>query len=271
MKKNLLIVTILSWTCYGNAQICDSSLPILENFEDAYEVSLCWDFIDADNDGRYWEVGDLGGGNNGIKSASHIEGVWPFTTDNWIISEGINLTAVGSASLSWKVKARDWNADNEKYTVYVSTGKDISNFLSSSSVSYSEDLNGSGNQWQSRSLNASSLTGQMVYVAVRHHTYDQSEIYFDDLLISGGALGIEDFNKENFKFFYSKDNQTLSVKSVNNPISSIKIYNILGQTVVNKKLSDYTESINLSTLVDAIYIAKVEIDNTVKSIKFLKR
>ena len=270
MKKILLLATVISCTYYGSAQICDSSLPILENFEDAYEVSLCWDFIDADNDGRFWEVGDLGGGNNGIKSVSHINGVWPFTSNNWIISEGINLTAVGSASLSWKVKARDWNADNEKYTVYVSTGKQISNFLSSS-VFYSEDLNGTEARWQSRSLDASSLTGQMVYVAVQHNTYDQSEIYFDDLLISGGALGIEDFNKENFKFFYSKDNQTLSVKSVNNPISSIKIYNILGQTVVNKKLSDYIENINLSTVVNGMYIAKVEIDNTVKSIKFLKQ
>ena len=106
MKKILLLAIVISCTYYGSAQICDSSLPILENFEDAYEVSLCWDFIDVDGDGRYWEVGDVGG-NNGLKSVSSINGEWPFTSNNWIISEGINLTAVGSASLSWKVKVVD--------------------------------------------------------------------------------------------------------------------------------------------------------------------
>ena len=115
------------------------------------------------------------------------------------------------------------------------------------------------------------MAGNVIYVAFRHHfSVGQRELDIDDIMISTSALSVEDFNKENFKFFYSKETKSLTVKSANNPITSIKIYNILGQTVVNKISSDYNENLNLSNLVDGMYIAQIEIDNTIKSIKFLK-
>ena len=90
-------------------------------------------------------------------------------------------------------------------------------------------------------------------------------MYFSQILL------IEDFNKENFKFFYNSDRQTLSLRSVNNPISSVKIFNILGQSVMDTKSTEYSKDISLSNLVDGVYIAQVEIDNTTKAIKFLKQ
>jgi hypothetical protein len=45
----------------------------------------------------------------------------------------------------------------------------------------------------------------------------------------------------------------------------------LGQNVANRKSSNTTENINLSNLVDGVYIAQVEIDNTTKAIKFIKQ
>ena len=88
---------------------------------------------------------------------------------------------------------------------------------------------------------------------------------------STNSLGIEDFSKNNFKFYYSPESKILTLKSTNNPIQSINVYNILGQGVINKKLANNTEKIDLSTLVDGVYIAQIEIDNTIKAIKFLKQ
>ena len=269
MKKLLLLLIMLGFVFSSNAQSCDSSLPIIEDFEDANTVNVCWDFIDADIDGRNWYVVDIGG-NNAIESASHVNGAEPFTPDNWIISQAINLTNVGSASLSWNVRAADWNADNEYYTVYLSTGNQISNFLSSN-VSYSEDLNGSYGQWQNRSLNANSLVGETVYVAIRHHNvFDQSKIDFDDVSLLGSALGIEDIDQNNFKYYYNKDSDNLTLKS-NMSFDNILIYNILGQEVLNKKLSQTEEVINLSNMTDGIYIAKIQAGNAYKTINFVKQ
>jgi hypothetical protein len=270
MKKLLLLLIMLGFVFSSNAQSCDSSLPIIEDFEDTNEVVVCWDFIDADNDGRNWAVVDLGG-NNAIESASYVNGVEPFTPDNWIISQAINLTNVGSASVSWNVRVTAWNADNEYYTVYLSTGNQISNFLSNS-VSYSEDLNGSYGQWQNRSLNANSLAGETVYVAIRHHNaFDQSGIDFDDVSILGSALGIEDIDQNNFKHYYNPESNVLTLKSSTKIMNSIDLYNILGQNVLDKTLSQTEEKIDLSTLNKGIYIGQVSFDNVIKTIKFVKQ
>jgi hypothetical protein len=63
----------------------------------------------------------------------------------------------------------------------------------------------------------------------------------------------------------------LTLKSSSKPICSVVFYILLGQNVANRKSSNTTENINLSNLVDGVYIAQVEIDNTTKAIKFIKQ
>jgi hypothetical protein len=203
------------------------------------------------------------------------------TPDNWIYSYAINLTSFNTNDnivLSWKVRGELASKSHEYYTVYAATSIDpydpTLTFKSSpvqNGGEYVDDVGGAG-VFVDRTLDISSLAGNMVYIAFRHHnSSDQLIINIDDVSISTAALGIEDFNKENFKFYYDPDSQTLSMKSANNPISSIKIYNLLGQRTFDKRLSNTTENIDLSSLTEGIYIAQVEIDNTTKAIKFLKQ
>lgn len=192
MKKLLFLVFILSNTYNLNAQ-CDSTLPILEDFSDATAINFCWDFIDDDADGFGWSIVDLGDGNKGLKSRSWIG--FALTPDNWVITNVIDLTSFNTSQtveLSWKVRATAWNFDNENYTVYVATGNNISNFTNSN-VSFTENLNNSdaSGVFANRSLNISSMAGQMVYVAFRHHNVtDQKELDIDDFAItSDGSSG----------------------------------------------------------------------------------
>ena len=272
MKKILLSICVLCWSYNAKAQ-CDSTLPVSENFSDATAVNYCWDFIDYDGDGRNWYVANLDG-NNGLISESYRDDTGVIYPDNFAITQVIDLRSYSPGSniqVTWKVRVSDWSFDKERYIVYAATGNQISNFTSSS-VYFYEDLDGSGGNWGNRSLNISSLAGNYVYIAFRHYfSAYQDAINIDDVVISASTLGVEDFNKDNFKYYYTTSDKTLTLKSSNLPIDSVKIYNLLGQTTVNKTLSNTTENIDLSSLTDGIYIAQVEINGSTKSIKFLKQ
>jgi len=55
------------------------------------------------------------------------------------------------------------------------------------------------------------------------------------------------------------------------PMDNIVLYNILGQGVLNKTLSQTEEKLDLSTLNKGIYIGQVRFDNVIKTIKFVKQ
>lgn len=275
MKKILLLLSIISFTYSISAQQCDGTLPVYEDFGNSSEVSLCWNFIDNDNDGHNWYVANLSG-NNGLISESYTTSTGYLTPDNWAITYAIDLTNVNPSSnvlLTWRVRASSWSFDKERYTVYAASGNQIADFTSSS-VSVFEDLDNSDASgiWASRSLNLSSLAGNTIYIAFRHHlSANQRDIDIDDIMISASALSVEDFNKENFNYYYNTNSKTLTLKSSNKPISSVKIYNLLGQKTFSKTSTNTTENIDLSSMTNGVYIAQIEIDNTFKSIKFLKQ
>jgi len=275
MKKTLLLFTVLCATYNLRAQSCKETLPISIDFSDPNIIPVCWDTIDADQDGYNWTISDLGGGNKGLQSASYTPATGPLTPDNWVITNAIDLTGYSTSSnitLTWRVITPDWSFDKENYAVYAANGNQISDFTSSP-VMFQENLDNSdaSGVWANRSFNISSLAGQMVYIAFRHYNVtDQNVIDIDDVSLTSSTLAAEDFNKENFKYYYSSDVETLILKSMGKPLNSISIYSILGQSVMNKKLYNTVENINLSSLVDGVYIALIEIDNSTKAIKFLK-
>ena len=272
MKKILLLVCILSYALNTNAQ-CDNTLPVSEDFSNSSEVDLCWDFIDSDGDGHNWYVADLSG-NNGLVSESYRDDTGVLYPDNWAITQIIDLTSYGPSSniqLNWRVRVSDWSFDNESYLVYASTSNNIST-IALSPVNFYENLNGTGGNWGNRSLDISSLAGNIVYVAFRHFaSVFQDAIHVDDVFISGTLLGTDDFETTSFEHYYNTDSDVLTLNSQNTPINNIEIYNILGQQVLNKKLSNSEENIELSNFTDGIYIANIQIDNVFKTIKFLKQ
>jgi hypothetical protein len=271
MKKILLFVSIISCTYNVDAQQCDSNLPISEDFSNTTVINTCWNFIDSDGDGRNWYVADLGG-NNGLVSESYRDDAGVLYPNNWAITQVIDLRSYSPSStiqLNWRVRVSDWSFDQERYSVYASTSNDVST-IALSPVTVFENLDGTGGNWVDRSLDISALAGELVYVAFRHYaSVFQDAIHVDDMVISS-TLGADDFDISSFKHYYNTSTDDLTLKS-NVTFDSVKIYNILGQQVLNKKLTQSEELINLSNITDGIYIAKVEIDNAFQTIKFLKQ
>jgi hypothetical protein len=277
MKKLLLLICVISWFYNSNAQ-CNSNLPVTENF-DIDKIGVCWNVTDGDGDTNnwyWWEYSAYYGGYKVISSNSYYTSSGALTPDNWIVSHPIDLTSFSTGDdieLSWKVRGELSGFSHEYYTIYAATSNETSS-LQSSPVKrgeYVDEVGGAGT-FVTRTMDLTALAGNIVYVAFRHHnSTNQYNINIDDVSVSTSILGVEDFNKENFKHFYNTNSKTLTLKSSNLPIDSVKIYNLLGQSAINTKLSNTTENIDLSSLADGIYIAQVEINNSTKAIKFLKQ
>ncbi len=84
--------------------------------------------------------------------------------------------------------------------------------------------------------------------------------------ISEAALSVDEFNSNTFTHHYNKELNTLNLES-STVISGVEIYSILGQNVLSRLSNNLTESIDISSLNDGIYLAKVNINGNSKTIK----
>ncbi|RED49345.1 T9SS-dependent choice-of-anchor J family protein [Seonamhaeicola aphaedonensis] len=260
--------------------------PAQENFSDQNKITACWDLIDADMDNRKWFVQDfdLDGtpgldGNPCIVSRSWDAAGFVFP-DNWIISYSIDITSYSSGDdiyLNWKARGINPSFANENYTVYVATGNDTSDFLSSG-ISFNEIIGqngGAGTTFVDRSLDISSLAGNIVYVAFRHHNMPSSqyELHIDDVEISSSApsLSNDDFEINEFSHFYNTSDKTLTLKSSISAIRYVEVYNILGAHVLTQDINSIKGQVHLSNQTDGIYIVKAALDdNIIQTLKIIK-
>ena len=278
MKKLLhfLVLTVIANTLY--AQSCDGNLPILEDFTDSNVVNVCWNLVDSDGDGNdwyWWQYSAYYGGYKCIVSNSYYTSTGALNPDNWITSYAIDLNSVNPGTnieLSWKLRGELAGFAHEYYTVYAATGNQISDFQSSSvkRSEYVDEVGGNGT-WTTRTLDLSSLAGNTVYIAFRHHaSSNQYNINIDDVSVTTQALSIEDFNDDNFGYYFDHESSTLNLSSTSKPINTVEIFSILGQNIITKRSAQNSETLDLSSLTNGVYIARVTIDGTDKSFKFIK-
>tara|TARA_R110002033_G_scaffold118984_2_gene162484 strand:- start:1094 stop:2686 length:1593 start_codon:yes stop_codon:yes gene_type:complete len=95
-------------------------------------------------------------------------------------------------------------------------------------------------------------------------------VFADAFSVTSQALSVDEFDQNAFTYNYDKNVKSLNLESYNTSITSVDIYSLLGQKVISKPLNNTTESINLTSLNDGVYLAKVNINGIFKTIKFIK-
>ena len=240
------------------------SLPYLNDFNDPVAWTSCQTFNDNDGDGNFWfyQAFDADTADLSANSASYINGVGPLTPDNWVIMGPIDLTNHTDALLEWEVRGFDANWCNENYSVYVGSSNNYSDLLGSS-VSYTETISGDAcGSWANRSLDISAATGDLVYIGLRHHgVTDMYILNIDNVSVTSSTMSNEDFTLDNIEYTFNQDTNILRITSTE-VLSNIKIYNMLGQEVLNNKLNQTSESVDLSDLSSAVYIVNIEGNNS---------
>ncbi|MGK4566027.1 T9SS type A sorting domain-containing protein [Flavobacterium sp. 3HN19-14] len=83
------------------------------------------------------------------------------------------------------------------------------------------------------------------------------------------ALGIADNQKNLFKAYPNPTHDVLNVSAEEN-ITNVKMYNMLGQEILNNDGSDKLLQLNISSFAKGTYLLKVLTDKGVKTMNVIK-
>ena len=184
--------------------------------------------------------------------------------DDYIITPQIDLTAINAAQFSFWAKSFTDFYGLERFHVLLSTTS--SNYFDFT-VELSDGELQAPLEYTEYSYDLSDYEGQMVYLAIHYVAQDSFVFQMDDFLVQGNILGIEDNLFNNFNHYITNNNLVMSASS---SLENIQLYNLLGQEVFSKRLSNTNETINIASLDTGTYIAKVSIQGTSKSFKIVK-
>ena len=184
--------------------------------------------------------------------------------DDYIITPRIDLTSVNAAQFSFWAKSLTDAYGLERFHVLLSTTS--SNYFDFT-VELSDGELQAPLEYTEYSYDLSDYEGQMVYLAIHYVAQDSFVFQMDDFLVQGNILSIEDNLFNNFNHYITNNNLVMSASS---SLENIQLYNLLGQEVFSKRLSNTNETINIASLDTGIYIAKVSIQGKSKSFKIVK-
>lgn len=93
--------------------------------------------------------------------------------------------------------------------------------------------------------------------------------YMDNFRTNDEPLSVDGFDNVNFDYYV--DSQNMLNLSANAPLNQIKLFNLLGQEVLSNKLSAQNEMVDLNRLGSGVYLAQVQINDTVETFKLVKK
>ncbi len=93
----------------------------------------------------------------------------------------------------------------------------------------------------------------------------------DNITLGATVLSVDDFELSSFKAYPNPTQDSWVVKSKNQKISSIQVYDILGKQVLSLTPDTSEATIDGSSLKAGLYFAKIKSDNSLKSLKLVKK
>ena len=182
-----------------------------------------------------------------------------------MISPDFSLEGVGSPIFSFKAKTLKDDYGLERFRIGVGNSTDYNDFTIISEGSYIEvPLD-----WTTYEFDLSEYEGQNIRIAINYVGNDSFVLQTDAFKVEG-TLGVNENDILNFEYFYNPIFNILNLKS-DEILKNIKIYNSIGQLVLDKSINNYVFATDLSLLPTSIYFVKVESQNGIKSFKLRVR
>lgn len=186
--------------------------------------------------------------------------------DDWLISPQVQLGNSGNV-LSFWAKAAVAEYANETFSVGIST----TDTNPDSFTMIATDEVPTAINWEEFTFDLDDYAGEEVYIAIHHTAVDQFGFQVDDFMVTADDVAsIADFAAYDFSYAMNNSRGELTMNA-NIPMSNVKLYNVLGQNVLNQKLNAASTTLDLNNLTSGVYIVQVEMAGKVGSFKIAKK
>lgn len=243
-----------------------SDLPYTEDFQTVSvpELPLCTSSQVTYTGSNNW-VTHNGASNYGFptKALRYYDSM--DTANAWFFTRGINLVEGQNYTISYKKGTNStfpWTAANLKVMYGTSP------FAESMTVTLADHVGFYGSGVTETIAFIAPGTGVYYFSFNVYSNAYASSVFVDNITIDN-ALSIEDNDFTKFSYYPNPVNDVLNISHDGN-ITSVAIYNILGQEVINKEINAGEAKIDMSGLAKGTYMVKVISGNITKTIKVLK-
>lgn len=253
---------------------------ISEGFEVTTALPSCWDRANVTGTNQ-WSIftptgtGDVPTAHSGtkviIKSYS--------SSDALLFSPAIDYSEIEDATRINMYLFRHASAHaNDKYVFYVNTTPSLTGATEIGQIFLKTTLapTVTGTGWYNYTIDIpEAMQGEeTVYVIARGVTangFSSYSLAIDEFKVEfTPELSAPSFNVSEFKAYPNPVSDILSV-SYSSEISTLEVFNLLGQPVLNASLNSNQGSINVSSLAAGAYIIKIHSAGQIGTYKFVKR
>jgi hypothetical protein len=262
MKK----ITLLFLMIFGS--IFNSFAQFSTGFEGSTSAPAGWSVINGGGPNTFiFAVGTPGSAHGGTQAAQiSYSSTNPTANDDYLVTPQITVTAGVNDRITYFVKNQD-PAYVEAYEVRLSTTTALP--ASAFSVVLTPIAN-APNTWTQFTLNLSAYVGQSVYIGFHAVSGDKFRLLFDDVVNDSAGLGTDTFDSSAFKYYPNPVKNLLNL-SFDQEISSVEIFNLLGQKVKSNTVNAANDvQVDMSSLANGPYMVKVISNNKMKTIKVIK-
>lgn len=184
--------------------------------------------------------------------------------DAWFFTRGVNLTAGTAYILSYNYGTAGLE---EKMNVYYGTSSSIAGMA----TQLADHPNITNDIAPINNVVTFTPTVSGVYY-FGFHAYSDADMFYlfvDDILVDAAA-NTGNVDMAGFSFHPNPVKDRLNLKNTSN-ISTVTIYDILGQKVMEKDINAMEASLDMQTLAEGAYIVNVKAGESFKTIKIIKK
>ena len=244
--------------------------PLTQNFTSTTFPPTNYAIVDASADGLNWARGSAGhtaAGSAYINFYSIAAG----KLDDLILPKADFTNTTGSTMTFW-VAYRQYASENDKLEVDVSTNCGSSwtqkwmksgTTLKTGVATTSAFTAPTAAEWRQETVDLAAYNGLTdVMIRIRATSAYGNNAFVDDINVTGNITGFENPTRDaSINLFPNPSNGTMYLTNAEN--SSIEIFDMLGNLVYSKSIISNIEQLDLSSLSNGSYFARITNENNV--------
>jgi hypothetical protein len=219
-----------------------------------------------------------GFGNSGFTGAARVNVYYSSFSggnDDWLISPMFDLSSgthylnLNVALTAYASTASTTFADGDFVTLMV-TEDNGSNWTELYRWDVNNSPSATGDEMPEIDLSSYTSMTKFAFYANSDTSNIDNDFFIDDFQITTTSLGIDEAIKSQFTYFPNPVNDVLTIKA-QKAVEDITVFNMLGQVVKRKAPNTMNCTVDLSEMQTGAYFVQVSIDNTVETVRVLKK